>query len=566
MRDTGVDASLQIPDNRNENQSSSIRKRSRARRKALMRHLYSEYTKNTSLHCLKYTTEKSFHPIERIFWTVTFSLSLGMCLWLIHNVWYKWQTSPVIVSFSEKIVHVEMVPFPSLTICPQIKTKATVYNYTKQFKKHFLDFDIDLSDLNNTESNSNDTAPSKTDEDLKTFLDVSLICPLPFDLELPGPNITNVSSIHTILNVSPDLDYFKECYWFGVKKECTDMFTRVLTDEGVCFNFNGLAAEEIFRMENVQRDYNYSEIEKKMSGWDFITGYDNSDDVDYMKQYPYRGQYSRTRPYLEVVLMTPKEDYDECCNVINKGYKVYAQHPASHPQSSVYSYALLPGQLSAMALKVNMMNTSEKLLNYDSDIRQCFFSSEKYLRYFKLYTSSNCLLECMSNYTYEMCHCVSFHMPHTDSRSICTAQKTDCIRQAEDSNRKLMEYIEECDCLPNCNSITYEAEILKTEFNLEKREINLFKMTGIDDVADFFSSYEYSKLQVYYRDSGFVTITRSELFGITDFLANIGGLLGLFLGFSFLSLVEIVYFFSIRLGFTYQKDIKNEKNPGSQAT
>ncbi|KAI8424535.1 hypothetical protein MSG28_002992 [Choristoneura fumiferana] len=35
---------------------------------------------------------------------------------------------------------------------------------------------------------------------------------------------------------------------------------------------------------------------------------------------------------------------------------------------------------------------------------------------------------------------------------------------------------------------------------------------------------------------------RSELFGLTDFLANCGGLLGLFLGFSFLSLIEIFYF------------------------
>lgn len=39
---------------------------------------------------------------------------------------------------------------------------------------------------------------------------------------------------------------------------------------------------------------------------------------------------------------------------------------------------------------------------------------------------------------------------------------------------------------------------------------------------------------------------RSELFGLTDFLANCGGLLGVFLGFSFLSLVEIFYFFTLR--------------------
>ncbi|XP_060801884.1 pickpocket protein 28 [Amyelois transitella] len=483
-----------VTDNERGNQPISLRKRRRARRKAIMKVLFLDYTQNTTLHGLKYTTEKDIHVTERVFWMLTFSLSLGMCLWLIHNVWHKWETSPVIVSFSEKIVPVEMVPFPSLTVCPQIKSRVTVYNYTKYFKLYFTG--NDLPDTYNSYSNSsaNITSDIRSPHDMQRFQDVSLICPLPFYIPtydfdaLPGPDVTNASTIDEIIRVSPTLDYFQDCYFMGTKKDCSELFSRVLTDEGVCFNFNGLAADEIFRMENIQKDYKYSDVEKRSSGWDPNTGYDNSENVDYLKQYPYRGQYTRDRPYLEVILTTPKEDYDDYCNVINKGYKVYAQHPASHPQSSVYSYAILPAQLSALALKVNMMNTSEKLFNYDSEIRQCFFSNEKYLKYFKLYTSSNCLLECMSNYTYKMCQCVSFHMPYTDSRSICTLQKADCLTEARGSNRKLIEYIEECECLPNCNSVTYEAEILKTEFHLEKSMTNLFKMsTGMDDVADYFN-------------------------------------------------------------------------------
>jgi hypothetical protein len=36
------------------------------------------------------------------------------------------------------------------------------------------------------------------------------------------------------------------------------------------------------------------------------------------------------------------------------------------------------------------------------------------------------------------------------------------------------------------------------------------------------------------------------LYGLTDFIANFGGLLGLFLGVSILSIVEIVYFIAFR--------------------
>ena len=45
----------------------------------------------------------------------------------------------------------------------------------------------------------------------------------------------------------------------------------------------------------------------------------------------------------------------------------------------------------------------------------------------------------------------------------------------------------------------------------------------------------------------FLTSIRSELYGQTEFLANCGGLLGLFMGFSALSLIEIIYYLTIRL-------------------
>lgn len=49
-------------------------------------------------------------------------------------------------------------------------------------------------------------------------------------------------------------------------------------------------------------------------------------------------------------------------------------------------------------------------------------------------------------------------------------------------------------------------------------------------------------------DGRFVTkLKRIELYTYTDFLAICGGLLGLFLGISALSIIEMVYFFTLRL-------------------
>lgn len=50
----------------------------------------------------------------------------------------------------------------------------------------------------------------------------------------------------------------------------------------------------------------------------------------------------------------------------------------------------------------------------------------------------------------------------------------------------------------------------------------------------------------YFKTANFLPIKRSELFSNTDLIASCGGLLGLFLGFSLLSVIEIIYYCTIR--------------------
>lgn len=50
-----------------------------------------------------------------------------------------------------------------------------------------------------------------------------------------------------------------------------------------------------------------------------------------------------------------------------------------------------------------------------------------------------------------------------------------------------------------------------------------------------------------YKSPTFEAAVRSENFGMSDFVAGCGGLLGLFMGISVLSILEIVYFFTIHL-------------------
>lgn len=90
--------------------------------------------------------------------------------------------------------------------------------------------------------------------------------------------------------------------------------------------------------------------------------------------------------------------------------------------------------------------------------------------------------------------------------------------------------LKSCNCLPECNNIRYEYNIIKNKFTAENR-----------------SKYVYeAAASIYFGDEEFTAYKRFESYSQTQLLSNIGGYLGLFLGISVLSLVEIVYFFTLR--------------------
>jgi amiloride-sensitive sodium channel len=63
----------------------------------------------------------------------------------------------------------------------------------------------------------------------------------------------------------------------------------------------------------------------------------------------------------------------------------------------------------------------------------------------------------------------------------------------------------------------------------------------------FYFRTHASSLTVYFRVNHFISSERHELYALSDFMANFGGLLGLFTGFSILSLMEVIYFLTVRI-------------------
>ncbi|KAL5291214.1 hypothetical protein ACFFRR_010555 [Megaselia abdita] len=176
-----------------------------------------------------------------------------------------------------------------------------------------------------------------------------------------------------------------------------------------------------------------------------------------------------------------------------------------------------------------------------------------------MYTQTNCELECLTNYTLSKCGCVQFSMPRNKSIPVCGSNSMNCFKEAEyellglefekalETSKGLHRGETECNCLPACTSISYDAEISQADYDVKPflNLINLLDDVEPIEVPDI--GIEMSSLSVYFKESQFISSKRSELYGTTDFLANVGGLFGLFMGISVISFTEIIYFCTLRL-------------------
>ncbi|XP_039300237.1 pickpocket protein 28 [Nilaparvata lugens] len=113
-----------------------------------------------------------------------------------------------------------------------------------------------------------------------------------------------------------------------------------------------------------------------------------------------------------------------------------------------------------------------------------------------------------------------------------------------------------CNCLQACTSIEYDAETSQATYDWEKQMMAYQENMSDPDLLNSV----FSRLTIYYKDAQFITSHRSELYGLADFLAGCGGLLGLTSGFSILSLVEIIYYLTLRLCNNYSQEKENKRN------
>ncbi|XP_037940845.1 pickpocket protein 28-like isoform X1 [Teleopsis dalmanni] len=535
-----------------KSKSKSNHSKWRSNTKKATSEIFYEYCSNTSIHGVQYFGQR--RPItEQIFWILVFLVSIVCCFSLIMSVYHKWNETPVIVSFSEKTTPVWNIPFPAITICSETKRILKTEGMT------YANFYNNLT--SSIRAGEKYTPTNITKDELDEFRTLLHICNTQIiDKGMPLLSTSKIDYYDILNQMLPNFErYFFFCKWFNHFGTCDTLFKKTYTEEGICYTFNGLSSKDLYREDTYQHNHfdshnaiEYSEYSNRTLSWSLQNGYDTDSGF---KTYPARVLGAGARAGIFIALQSFKQETDYYCRGPIQGFKVLLHSPDDVPHVSKDFVRIPTGKEVLIAVKPNMITTSIGIDDYHPLRRQCFLHNERQLRFFKIYTQSNCELECLANFTLEKCGCVKFSMPRSLYTPVCNEDKIYCYDRAE-NDLLMSEFTEglkhtafnfrgptKCNCMPACTSLTYNAEISQANFDLEE----MLAAGGDTSFLEEFPGSQMSRLSIYFKESQFITSKRSELYGITDFLANCGGIFGLFMGFSILSMVEIFYHATLRL-------------------
>jgi acid-sensing ion channel, other len=185
-----------------------------------------------------------------------------------------------------------------------------------------------------------------------------------------------------------------------------------------------------------------------------------------------------------------------------------------------------------------IIRTDEALKSYKPIERGCFFQGEKELKYFKIYTRRNCELECYAAILLEEVDCIPFHMVRNETVVVCDHRDEEDVQYEDYYTRRQLH---ECGCLDECDSVSYSFQVnvhSMADFNesLIKRGFS----------QELFEAATFATLEFRFNDVLIAPLRRYQPFTFSEFLAQSGGMMGLFAGISALSIIELFYFLSLR--------------------
>ena len=421
--------------------------------------------------------------------------------------------------------------------------------------------------------------------------------------QLPCFDVQNISS-----NEREEMSMIKKCFWKGKHVNCASIITTIPTDRGMCCSFNMKAAEELYRASKYADALSRLQVHDKNLSFPGTKG----ELTSLERPQPQAGLNKGLILVLDAHsnLISSGTVFDNF-----RGFLSTISSPKEFPMTSRSSLLLRPGQLNTVGISAFTVKADDAIKEYSPQIRNCYFSDESPLKIHKIYSQSNCLLECSMDYASQnvpnmgtnFSECIPWFYPVSDVESKM------CDPWEQKAFQELMGEVptDLCErCLPDCVDNIFETKVTAAPFrkcdhtnlgtsmlcDLETSDLNpsiwsqeardefQAKISNIPDyllrnpenktkltnrrfyVPDpekrkkvAFQEYrskdptydafenDIAMVNFYFERSNVPQYKRAVRMTGSDYLSQVGGMLGLGLGFSLMSAAEIIYWLTVRL-------------------
>ncbi|XP_049877879.1 sodium channel protein Nach-like [Pectinophora gossypiella] len=166
--------------------------------------------------------------------------------------------------------------------------------------------------------------------------------------------------------------------------------------------------------------------------------------------------------------------------------------------------------------------------------RKCMFEGERQLPFFWRYRNSDCDLLCLVRAVEERCHCLMLYLPHLRLQQVCAVADIQCIMEAK---LNLNEWLEKdrCECLRDCDSRRYRADISVGNLNAAPYQYKALLMSKGYNKSS-------SVLLFYFPTPVYELLKQETVMSYTTLASNLGGVFGLCMGCSVISVMEICFY------------------------
>ncbi|XP_043990516.1 acid-sensing ion channel 1C isoform X1 [Gambusia affinis] len=462
----------------NNDQESAVRQATSSTLKTPLKEITVSFIRRTKIHGLKFIFCPNKSKPQQLIWTLAFFLCISLlCTWSMNRIFYL-MSYPAVTKIY--MVWAHNMSFPAVTFCNKNVFRAS--SMTKDDLYH-SGYWMDLMYPNHT-------VIKRSLSILKESHKPALLDLLDFQNYTPPPDYL-INTTEMMSRLSHQLeDMLLECRFRG--ETCTyKNFSTIYTRYGKCYTFN--------------------------------SGLDGNPLLTTLK--------GGTGNGLEIMLDIQQDEYlpvwgetDETS--YEAGIKVQIHTQDEPPFIDQLGFGVAPGFQT-------FVSCQQQLLQYLpqpwGDCKSTPIDSE----FFSTYSITACRIDCETRYLLENCNCRMVHMPGTST--VCTPEQyKDCADPALDFLvEKDNDY---CVCQTPCNMTRYGKELSMVKIPSKASAKYLAKKFN---KTEQYIGENILVLDIFFEALNYEKIEQKKAYEIAGLLGDIGGQMGLFIGASVLTILEI---------------------------